>query len=309
MNGSEAPTNHISVCLCTYRRNDLLERLLRNLALQATGGRFTYSVVVVDNDAAGGARETVARVQAEVCLDLVYAIEPEHTIPAARNHALRLAHGNYIGIIDDDELAPADWLRKMYEGIETFSVDGALGPVRPFFDTTPPAWLVKSRICELPVYRTGTLLHWSQTKTGNVLVKKDVFDRHRLEFDRRFRTGGSDQEFFRQAMARGCRFVAVEEAPVYEVVPPVRWTRTYWIKRALVNGFNARRYASEDIGLLQQAGLTLKSAVGAGIYALALPLCVCLGRHRLINCLEKGCYHFSRACSSFGVELCKRRDF
>ena len=242
-------------------------------------------------------------------LDVTYAIEPERTIPAARNHALRLARGNYVGIIDDDEFPPPDWLLRMYEGIRTFGVDGALGPIFPYFSGEPPAWLVTSGLCELPVYRTGTLLHWSQTRTGNVLLKKDVFERHGLMFDPRFRTGGSDQEFFRQAMAQGCQFVAVAEAPVYEVVPPVRWTRQYWIKRAVVNGFNARKYAAGGMSPARQAFLTLKSAAGSVAYALALPVCACLGQQRLIVCLEKASYHISRTCASFGIELWKKRDF
>lgn len=303
------PPDHISVCIPTYRRTELLDRLLRNLAVQQTGALFSYSLVVVDNDAPGSARETVTRLVAELGLDLTYAVEPERTIPAVRNHALRLARGNYIGIIDDDEFPPPDWLLKMYEGIRTFSVDGALGPVHPFFAQTPPAWLVKSGLCELPSWRTGTLLHWSQTRTGNVLLKKAVFDQHGLVFDPKFKTGGSDQEFFRQAMARGCRFVSVHEAPVYEVVPPVRWTRKYWIKRALVNGFNARRYAASEMSRGRRAALALKSMVATPVYALLLPLYACLGQHRLMNCLEKGCYHLSRACATVGIELWNRRDF
>ncbi len=301
--------DHISVCICTYRRNELLERLLRNLVVQQTGGLFDVSAVVVDNDAQGFAREPVARLRGELALDCLYAIEPERTIPAARNHALDLARGNYIGIIDDDEFPPPGWLLRMYEGIRTFAVDGALGPVHPFFAQTPPAWLVKSGLCDLPSYRTGTLLHWSQTRTGNVLLKKEVFDKHGLCFDPRFRTGGSDQEFFRQAMARGCRFVAIEEAPVYEAVPPVRWTRKYWIKRALVNGFNAQKYAAGGMSCTRRAALTLKSLMAAPIYALATPVCACLGQHRLMNCLEKGAYHLSRAGASAGIELWSQRDF
>jgi succinoglycan biosynthesis protein ExoM len=309
MNLSVAHTDHISVCVCTYRRNELLERLLRNLAFQRTEGLFVYSIVVVDNDAGGHAREMVTRVQRELCLDITYSLEPERTIPAARNDGLRLARGNYIGIIDDDEFPPAEWLLRMYEGIRTFGVDGVLGPVYPFVPVGAPAWLLRSGICELPVQRTGTLLHWSQTRTGNVLVKKEVFDRHGLEFDRHFRTGGSDQEFFRQAMARGYEFVAVSEAPVYESVPQLRWTRSYWVKRALVNGFNARRYASAAVSGSRQVGLTLKSVVALGAYAAALPLCACLGQHLLIRCLEKGAYHLSWALATFGIELYKRRDF
>jgi len=300
--------DHISICTPTNRRVRMLEHLLRNLAVQDTTG-FDYSVVVVDNDVDASGREIVLRLRTELDLDITYEIEPERTIPAVRNHALRLARGNYIGIIDDDEFPAPDWLLRMYEGIRTFAVDGALGPVYPFFATPPPAWLVKSGLCELPSYRTGTLLHWSQTRTGNVLLKKDVFDKHGLSFDPRFRTGGSDQEFFRQAMARGCRFVAIEEAPVYEVVPPVRWTRKYWIKRALVNGFNAKKYAAAGMTRTRQIALALKSVLAVPAYALAAPACACLGQHRLMNCVEKGCYHLSRACATFGIELWNKRDF
>lgn len=302
-------SDHISVCISTYRRNQLLEWLLRNLAVQQTGGLFTFSLVVVDNDAAGSARNTVTRLAAELKLDVTYSIEPERTIPAVRNHALRLARGNYIGIIDDDEFPPPDWLLRMYEGIRTFGVDGALGPVHPFFAQTPPSWLMQSGLCELPSWRTGTLLHWSQTRTGNVLLKKEVFDKHGLAFDPKFKTGGSDQEFFRQAMARGCRFVAVQEAPVYEVVPPTRWTRKYWIKRAMVNGFNAKRYAATGMNWSRRTFLALKSIIAVPAYVLALPVGACLGQHRLIQCLEKGAYHLSRACATVGIELWNRRDF
>ena len=306
---SRPPSDHVSVCVCTFRRNELLQRLLRNLARQQTAGQFGYSIVVVDNDAAGHAREVVRQAGMELDLDITYDIEPERAIPAVRNHAISLARGNYIGIIDDDEFPPPDWLLKMYEGIHTFDADGALGPVRPFFDAGAPAWLPKSGLCELSSFATGTLLPWNQTRTGNVLLMRRVFDAHGLRFDTRFRTGGSDQEFFRQAMARGCRFVAIEEAPVYEIVPPVRWTRAYWVRRALVNGFNAKTYADRSMSPARQLALTMKSAFGAVAYALALPVCALLGQHRFVACLEKGAYHASRACASFGIELWKRRDF
>ena len=300
--------DHISVCVPTFQRPAMLERLLRNLALQETGGLFEFSTVVVDNDAAGSARETTTRIAAELGLPVLYEIEPERSIPAVRNRALRLATGNYIGIIDDDEFPPPHWLLTLYRGIHTFNVDGALGPVHPFFDQQPPSWLVKSRLCELPLGRTGTLLRWNQTRTGNVLLKKAVFDEHGLSFDPKFKTGGSDQEFFRQAMSLGCRFVAVEEAPVYEVVPPARWTRTYWIKRALVNGFNSHKYAAGNKSLLTSIKATLKSSVALLAYMIAMPICA-LRSHRLISCLQSGCWHLSRLCASLGIELWKKRDF
>lgn len=301
--------DHISVCVPTFHRNQMLERLLRKLALQETDGLFDFSVVVVDNDAAGPARETVMRLRDEIGLDISYGIEPEQTIPAARNHALRLARGNYIGIIDDDEFPPQHWLITMYRAIQTFDVDGALGPVHPFFEQKPPTWLIKSRFCERPTHRTGTLLHWNQTRTGNVLLKKEVFDKHQLNFDRKFKTGGSDQEFFKQAMHAGCMFVAVEEAPVYETVPPERWTKSYYLKRALVNGFNSYRYSVSEKRGISWVTVPVKSTGALLIYALAFPFCVCLGSHVLMNCLEKGGHHLSRLFAMLGIELVKKRSF
>ena len=301
--------DHISVCVCTYHRNVMLERLLRKLALQATNGLFDFSVVVVDNDAIGPAKETAVRLGEELELDITYGIEPERTIPAARNHALRLAKGNIIGIIDDDEFPPHEWLLTMYRAIQTFDVDGALGPVHPFFEQEPPGWLVKGRFCERPVHRTGTLLRWDQTRTGNVLLKREVLDKHNLCFDLKWKTSGSDRAFFREAMRAGCRFVAVEEAPVYETVPPERWTRSYYVKRALVHGFNAHRNSTNHRWGFSSVMAPMKSVGALVTYAVVLPFCVPVGTHLVMKYLEKGAHHLSRLCAILRIELVKKRDF
>jgi len=300
---------HITVCICTFHRNPMLERLLRNLKLQETAGLFDFSVVVVDNDASGPARDTVMGLKAELGLDIVYDVEPEQTIPAARNHALQLARGNYIGIIDDDEFPPQTWLVTLFRAIQRFEVDGALGPVHPFFDGRPPSWLLKGRFCERPVHRTGTLLDWSQTRTGNVLLKRDVFDRHQLRFDLNCRTSGSDRVFFKQAMELGYRFVAVEEAPVYEIVPPERWTRDFYLKRALLQGLNAHRNLAGERRGVSRVIAPMRSAVALTGYAVSLPLAACMGAHVLMKCMAGGAYHLGWLSSLLGIELIKKRNF
>jgi glycosyltransferase involved in cell wall biosynthesis len=299
----------ISVCVCTLRRTEILCKLLERLKRQHRSGLFDYSVIVIDNDAAGSARETVMNCGVIGAGSVIYQVEPVQTIPAARNHAVRLAKGDYIAIIDDDELPPSDWLLTMYRAVQTFGVDGALGPVHPFFEQRPPDWLLQGRFCERPVVRTGTLLHWSQTRTGNVLLKRDVFDRDGLSFDERMTTGGSDQEFFRQAMRRGRRFVAVAEAPVYEVVPPERWKKAYWLRRALVNGFNAHTYTKDRLRGPVWVLQFFRLLVSAGICLAAVPIAACAGTHRIMQVLEKGLHHFSRLCAMVGIELVKKRSF
>ena len=79
---------HISVCICTFKRPGLLAELLRGVLQQTTGSKFFCSIVVVDNDRQGSARETVERFQREHPGVVDYAIEPEQSIALARNRLL-----------------------------------------------------------------------------------------------------------------------------------------------------------------------------------------------------------------------------
>src|SRR5687767_8794563 len=93
----------ISICVCTYRRPELLQRLLNEIQLLRTNALFTYSVVVVDNDDRQSAREVVNRVNATSKVAIIYDVEPERSISLARNRSVRLADGDLIAFIDDDE--------------------------------------------------------------------------------------------------------------------------------------------------------------------------------------------------------------
>lgn len=301
--------DHISVCICTFHRDAMLARLLKMLAIQDTSNLFQVSVVVVDNDPAGPSRDLVLRLGKELGLQVKYEVEPVRTIAAARNHALRLAAGNFIAMIDDDEFPPPNWLLTMYRAIQTFDVDGVLGPVRPFFEQQPPAWLMRGEFSGAPAYPTGSLLSWQQTYAGNALLKAEVCSKRNMPFDESFTIGGEDQVFFRSAMQSGCRFVAVEEGTVYEIVPPERWTKKYYLRRAIANGFNAHKAERSQAWNLSRITTPLKSVVAVCVYAAVLPFTLLLGDHVLVTVLEKGGHHLSRLFAVVHVRLLKERGF
>jgi len=56
-----APIPHITVCICTFKRPELLGQILESVAKQETNGLFTYSVVISDNDRAESARSGLVR--------------------------------------------------------------------------------------------------------------------------------------------------------------------------------------------------------------------------------------------------------
>ena len=103
-------TDHICVCICTYRRAPLLNRLLEALASQATDAQFTYSIVVVDNDRLRSAEPVVSDFGRTSPVPVHYFVEPQQNIAMARNKAVEHADGNYVAFIDDDEFPTQDWL-------------------------------------------------------------------------------------------------------------------------------------------------------------------------------------------------------
>src|SRR5215212_8141203 len=99
---------HLTICICTCGRPQMLERLLREIARQDAAGAFTFSVVVTDNDAAESARAMVAKYRHELlhpvarergqgsALSIKYTVQPERNIALARNTALAHATGDYV---------------------------------------------------------------------------------------------------------------------------------------------------------------------------------------------------------------------
>src|SRR5262245_12838217 len=80
--------DHISVCVCTFRRPVLLDRLLHALVAQALDATFTFDVVVVDNDCARSSEDVVGRVTARAEVAMTYVTEPMRNISRARNRAV-----------------------------------------------------------------------------------------------------------------------------------------------------------------------------------------------------------------------------
>lgn len=274
---------HISVCICTCARPTLLQRLLSAVGAQQTDHRFTFSIVVADNDARRSAEPVVRAFAATVPVSVTYAVEPRRNIALARNTAVRHASGEYIAFIDDDECPGRDWLLRLFQTCTAHRVDGTLGPVRPAFEQPPPRWLVRGRFFERPEHDTGTPVSWREARTGNVLLRRHLFAGSGEAFREQFGSGSEDTDFFHRMAARGCTFNWCNEAAVYETVPPARWTRRYLLRRALLRGQNYRHLA----GLSSVA----RSLLAVPAYSILLPFLLLLGQHHFMRYLIKLCDH------------------
>src|SRR5262249_37100307 len=189
---------HITVCICTFKRPALLKRLLNRMDEQVTQDEFTYSIVVVDNDPQQSAQAVVDECSKRLRVRIGFCAEPNPNIAAARNRALQNAKGEYVAFIDDDQVPVKKWLLELYKACKRFGVDGILGPGKPYFDIEPPAWVKKGRFFERPDPPTGKRLEWAECRTGNVLFRRSILAETHLPFRLQFSTAGEDMDFFRR---------------------------------------------------------------------------------------------------------------
>ncbi len=275
--------------------------MLSRLVDQKTDQAFTYSAVVVDNDANRSAESTVSELAAGGLLKIVYCVEPEPNIARARNLAIKSSSGDYIVFIDDDEFPESDWLQNLLAARIRYNASGVLAPVRPYFENDPPKWLKDGKFFDRPEHETGFVLDWNECRTGNVLFAKSILDGDDEPFDVKFNSAGEDVDFFRRMVQKGCVFVWSQEAAVHEVVPASRCNRRYLLKRALLRGSNFSKHPTHRLAN------AARSLVAVPCYTIALPIFAVFGQHVFLKYLIKLLDHASRLLSYIGLPVVSER--
>ena len=292
-------TKHICVCVCTYRRPELLVRLFKELRGQDTSGLFTYSIVVVDNDRLESAKAVVLEFAAASGIRIKYCVEPRQNIALARTKAVDNSDGDFVAFIDDDEFPIKRWLLTLFEACNKYNVDGVLGPVKPHFDEAPPKWVVKGGFYDRKTYPTGLVIDWKKGRTGNTLLKREIVAADGSSFNPAFLTG-EDQEFFGRMIAKGHVFIWCNEALAYETVPSIRWQPAFMLKRALLSG------AISTVHPTFGAPEIAKSMIAVPAYTAVLPFTLVLGHHRFITCLIKLFSHLGGLLALIGIRPVKQ---
>ncbi len=291
--------DHISVCVCTFKREELLRRLIESLQEQITDDLFNYSIVVVDNDNGKSAENIIKELKIYSKINIYYYNEKEQNIALARNMAVDNAVGNFIAFIDDDEFPIDEWLLRLYKTLRKYNSGGVLGPVIPQYEEEPPRWVIKGKFFERPTHETGTVLHWKNTRTGNVLLKKTIFNDNN-RFNKQFLTG-EDREFFQRMIERGHVFIWCNDGYVYETVPPLRWKKSFMIKRALFRGKISSKHS--DVGAFN----IIRSLSAVFLYSMFLPFSILIGQHVFMRYLIKSFDHIGKILSFFGIEFMKQK--
>lgn len=275
----------VSICLATYRRNGQLAELLDDLAQQT---RLPDEVVIVDNDAAGGARTVVDN--AQLPFPLCYEVQPVKNIALTRNRTVALASGEWLALIDDDERAPPQWLEQMLATALETGADAVLGHVRCLVPDDAPEWLRRGADELYSSWNNphGKPFPLNRISKGNALMRASRVREQPGPFDPALGiTGGSDSDLYGRLFRAGAVFVWCGTVGLTEMVEPSRLSARWLILRGLRGGQDyARNLRSGDFGPLRRfdqpryfVRFAVQALVASGLAVLTRPL----GRHRAMK--------------------------
>jgi succinoglycan biosynthesis protein ExoM len=203
-----------------------------------------FEIVVVDNESAASAREVVEeRRRLGARCPLHYDVQTEKNISLTRNRTVAIARGDWLAFIDDDERAPAAWLRRLADAAGRNAADGVLGPVVPVVPAAAPAWIRRGDFYSWARMPTGTVVPPNRLRFGNVLLRARFLTTHGAPFDPAYGlTGGEDGDLLTRLVDSGARIVWCDEAIVTEPVEAARLSLRWLLRRALRGGQDFARH-------------------------------------------------------------------
>ena len=130
----------ISLIICTYNRDDLLEPCLSSLVNQ-NADRELFEVIVVNNNSTDNTQK-IAEDFAKEQPNFRVVTEMTQGLSHARNRGYKEAEGDYVAYIDDDAKAPPDWVERILKAFEkvTPSPVAVGGKYHPWYEEPPPPW-------------------------------------------------------------------------------------------------------------------------------------------------------------------------
>lgn len=221
----------VSIIIPTFRRPERAVEAGRSALAQTSGVEF--EVVLVDNDPAGSALETL-RALNDPRVTIVH--EPRAGVANARNAGLRAARGDTIAFLDDDEIAPCNWLAELLRVQSAYGADVVFGPVRTRLLSQPRdhAAYFNNFFARDPGHAEGLIDVFYGC--GCSLIRRASLPTAEPFSPERNEIGGEDDLLFQAMEAAGARFAWAPDAFVWETPEPSRVTLGYTLRRAFAYG-------------------------------------------------------------------------
>jgi len=245
----------LTVIVPTYNRAESLRKTLVSLSEATLPPGFEVDVIVVDNNSTDSTPQIVEEIQARfAAIPLRYLFEPRQGRSFAVNAGLRIADGDLISTIDDDEQVTRNWyleIQKIFKQRRD-DVDFVGGKILPNLESDPPAWVEPLKVGAL-CWRDFGDEEWAYDQNSPIITgahgifKRSIFDRiglynEALGVKGKGFLGGEDEVFYDQLIQNGFRGVYHPKLIVRHDVPARRLTKAFY-RRWLVGVGISRRLA------------------------------------------------------------------
>jgi len=192
-----------------------------------------FEVVLIDNDPTGSALEPL-RALHDPRVTIVH--EPRAGVANARNAGLRAAQGDIVAFLDDDEIAPDNWLAELLRVQAAYGADVVFGPVRTKLASQPRdhAAYFENFFARDPDHAEGLIDVFYGC--GCSLIRRAALPAVEPFSTERNEIGGEDDLLFQAMEAAGASFAWAPKAFVWETPEPSRVTLAYTLRRAFAYG-------------------------------------------------------------------------
>lgn len=229
----------VSLVLATYNGAKKLPLALNSLTTQ-TLDKSIWEAIIVNNNSSDNTAEVVREFQkAHPELNIKLVDEPQQGLSFARNRGIDEAEGDYIVIMDDDEIASPDLLAEYYEFLDTQPhAVAAGGKITPHYPNKRPVWL--SRITERPISGVLNLgeeiCFFPEGKYfggGNMALRRsaiDYYGKFNTNLGRRGSKllGGEEKELYMRYYTSGEDIYYLPKAEIFHVIDESRLTKAYF---------------------------------------------------------------------------------
>lgn len=225
-----------SICIATYKRPELLKKLLNSLYAQELDEGVNLEIIVVDNDDKESARSICAGFNNTNRITFYYLTQPEKNISLTRNMGVKKASGEYILFADDDVVVDPKWVHYHINTMEKYNADIVIGRAIPAFEADVPEYIKKHDVFNAPCAATG--LPVIRLYTGNSALRARLIKTMDEPFDPALGIiGGEDGKLFQTLRLNGAKAVCCYEAVAEEHIPKESSTLGWILNRSFRQGY------------------------------------------------------------------------
>lgn len=251
----------VTVCICTYNRDERLKETLKSLAGLRNGPDIKWEVLLIDNNSSDHTKMIAEEFSDR--LPLRYVFEPVQGLSNARNRAIRECRSDLLIFTDDDVVVESSWLNEFCKTAGAFP-DAAYfgGRVLPYWPTGRPTWLGEESMPllaglfvwydlgrDIHFYRSSELLPYG----ASFAIRRSLFEnitpfRADLGVSGSSLGRGEEVEYISRAISAGYHGVYVGTAVCRHWVDPVRLKLSYMYRYGIQKGFEQIRTGRRAFG-------------------------------------------------------------